>query len=226
MATYRDQIIRRDIYVERSKQTPYKLRTFADMRKLFKATYWALLVGIVVFPITGIALLTCFPSKIYGYIPFLFVPLLNIIHEFWGYRMCNPSELQKEHDDVNANLEGYIEIIQSTLRKHGITTKAQRDTLKKECEKELSLHNKHYQSANSKIYTMLINVPLTAFVSALMYKNEWENIIISSITIIVAVGLIIIGVSKIIKQITFYSDGHFKDQYLLEALNELDYLPE
>ena len=226
MATYRYQIIRRDIYEECSKQTPDRFRTFADMRKLFKARYWALITGIVICLIAGITFLACFPSSIYSYIPFVIVLPLSIIHEFWGYRMCHPSELQKEHDAVNASLESYIELIQNILTKHGVTTTTQRDTLKKECEQELSLHDKHFQSANSKIYNMLINVPVTAFVSALMYKDEWANIVISSITISVVVGLIIIGAANTIKHVTFYSEGFFKDQYLLKALKELDYLPE
>ena len=100
MATYRYQIIRRDIYEECSKQTPDRFRTLADMRKLFKARYWALITGIVICLIAGITFLSCFPSSIYSYIPFVIVLPLSIIHEFWGYRMCHPSELQKEHDEV------------------------------------------------------------------------------------------------------------------------------
>ena len=36
-------------------------------------------------------------------------------------------------------------------------------------------------------------------------------------------GLLIIGFSKAFKTLAYYSDGHFKDRYLLEVLNELEY---
>ena len=44
--------------------------------------------------------------------------------------------------------------------------------------------------------------------------------------VVLILGLMIIGVSNILKKITYYSDGHFKDQYLLDVLNELEYLSE
>ena len=226
MATYRYRIIRRDIYEGCSNRAPAKFRTFSDMRKIFKTGYWMLLAGMILCLIASVDLFFHFLGTFHGAIPLLIELVLSIISEIFGYRMCNPSELKKEHDEVNASLESYIELIQTILVKHGITTKVQRDTLKKECEQELSLHNKYYQAANSNIFNVFIIGPLTALVTVLLSKNEGTNITINSIPLIIIAGLLIIGVTNIIKKIAFYSDGHFKDQYLLEILNELDYLPE
>ena len=71
---------------------------------------------------------------------------------------------------------------------------------------------------------MLIGVPLGAFISALIYKSEKSDIIIEQLVVIILFGLMIIGVASVIKKITYYSDGHFKDQYLLDVLCELEYL--
>ena len=73
---------------------------------------------------------------------------------------------------------------------------------------------------------MLVGVPLGAFISALIYKSESADVIIGQLIAIIIMGLMIIGVANIFKKITYYSDGHFKDQYLLDVLNELEYLSE
>ena len=63
-------------------------------------------------------------------------------------------------------------------------------------------------------------------ISALIYKSEGADIVISQLFVIVILGVMIIGVSNILKKTTYYSDGHFKDQYLLDVLNELEYFSE
>ena len=73
---------------------------------------------------------------------------------------------------------------------------------------------------------MLIGVPLGALISALIYKSEGSDIIVTQIISIIVIGLMIIGIANAIKKLSYYSDGHFKDQYLLDALNESEYLSE
>ena len=152
--------------------------------------------------------------------------MLSIIGELFGGQMYNPTERKKELDEHSSNLEMYVENIQTTLNGHGIITKAHRDTLRKECEQQLSIHNSRFQSVSNKIFDMLIGVPLGAFISALIHKSEGADFVISQLFIILILGLIIISISNILKKITYYSDGYFKDQYLLDILNELEYLPE
>lgn len=226
MATYRYWDVRRDIYEQYSNKTLKKYRTFADMRKLFKISYWLLLAGMLVCLIAFIALFLTYPDTISWLIPVGFTLLLSIIGELFGNRMYNPLERKKEIEEHSANLEMYIENIQITLREHGIIAKDQRDVLRKECEQQLSIHSISYKSVNSKVFDMLVGVPLGAFISALIYKSESADILISQLFVVVILGLMIIGVSSILKKITYYSDGHFKDQYLLDVLNELEYLSE
>lgn len=226
MATYRYWDVRRDIYEQYSNKTLKKYRTFADMRKLFKISYWLLLAGMLVCLIAFIALFLTYPDTISWLIPVGFTLLLSIIGELFGNRMYNPLERKKEIEEHSANLEMYIENIQITLREHGIIAKDQRDVLRKECEQQLSIHSTSYKSVNSKVFDMLVGVPLGAFISALIYKSESADILISQLFVVVILGLMIIGVSSILKKITYYSDGHFKDQYLLDVLNELEYLSE
>lgn len=69
---------------------------------------------------------------------------------------------------------------------------------------------------------MLIGVPLGSIVSTIMYANGGS--IVAAQILIIIFGLIVIGVSRAFKTLTYYSDGHFKDRYLLEVLNELEYV--
>lgn len=226
MATYRYCDIRRDMYEQCSNKTPNKFRTLADMRKLFKTSYWVLLGGTVGCLVAYIAMLIFRSSTIYCLIPICIEYLLFIISEFLGYRMYNPMERKKEIDNFSNDLEKYIEGIQNTLRTHGITTKSQRDMLKKECEHQLSICNERHKSVRRTVFDMLVGVPLGAFISALIYQSEGADIVLSSLFDIVVLGLMIIGLSGFFQRITYYSDGYFKDQYLLSVLNELEYLPE
>lgn len=226
MATYRYWDIRRDVYEQCANMTPKKYRTFADMRKLFKLSYWLLLIGMLVCLITYIALFLFLPGTFYWLIPVGGTLMLSIIGELFGSRMYNPLERKREIEEHSANLEVYIENIQTTLSGYGIITKDQRDVLRKECEQQLSIHSTTYKSVSSKVFDMLVGVPLGAFISALIYKSESTDIVISQLFVVVILGLMIIGISNILKKITYYSDGHFKDQYLLDVLNELEYLSE
>lgn len=226
MATYRYWDIRRDIYEQCSNRMLKKYRTFADMRKLFKLSYWLLLVGMLICLIAFIALLLILPDTFYWLIPAGGTFLLSITSELFGNRMYNPLERKREIEEHSANLESYIENIQIVLSRHGIVTKDQRHTLRKECEQQLSTHSTNYKSVSSKVFDMLVGVPLGAFISALIYKSESADILIRQLFVVVILGLMIIGVANILKKITYYSDGHFKDQYLLNVLNELEYLSE
>ena len=75
---------------------------------------------------------------------------------------------------------------------------------------------------NIHAYNILIGVPIGAIVSAIMYENN-NSAALTQIVGLIMFGLLIIGFSKAFKTLTYYSDGHFKDRYLLEALNELEY---
>ena len=58
----------------------------------------------------------------------------------------------------------------------------------------------------------------------LIYKNS--NAVIKYIIGIISLGIVVIVITKIIKKTAFYTDGYFKDEYLMSALCELDYYSE
>lgn len=226
MATYRYWDVRRAVYEECSNNPIKKYRSFAEMKRLFKLSYWLLLIGMIICLIVCIVLLFFFPNTLYWLIPVCCAFAFGIIGERFGSKMYNPAERKREISENSANLEKHIEFVKSILKDHGIVTKDQRETLKKECEKQLVLHNSGYKSVSSKVFDMLVGVPLGAFISALIYKSESADIVVDQLFVVIVLGLMAVGVANLFKKITYYSDGLFKDRYLLDVLNELDYLSE
>ena len=104
MATYCYWEVRRDVYEQCSNNPPKKYRTFADMKKLFKASYWLMLIGMICCLLAYLILFVVFPDKVFWIIPVCCTFVLEIISEFFGGKMYNPSERKKELEKTNANL--------------------------------------------------------------------------------------------------------------------------
>ncbi len=219
--TYKYLDIRRDIYNECSKMQIKKYRSFNDMKKLFKWSYWAILICIPLFSVLGLVLLFSLPNTIYWIIPLAMITVLSVIVEVKSESMYNPSERKKEIDTNNEYYNSYIKKITKIFKSHGIVNSKQIKTLKEECSKALSNNEKQYRLVNSKIYDILIGVPLGALISSLIYKNN--EAIVEQIICIMAIGGLGLIFTKAIKKLLYFSDGHFKDQFLLNVLNELEY---
>lgn len=93
--TYKYLDIRRDIYNECSKMQIKKYRSFNDMKKLFKWSYWAILICIPLFSVLGLVLLFSLPNTIYWIIPLAMITVLSVIVEVKSESMYNPSEQKK-----------------------------------------------------------------------------------------------------------------------------------
>lgn len=104
------------------------------MKKLFKASYWLMLIGMIFCLLAYLILFVVFPDKFFWIIPVCCTFALEFISEFFGEKMYNHSERKKELKETSTNLDKYIESIKNTLEAHGIVTKEQRQILKSECE--------------------------------------------------------------------------------------------
>ena len=220
MATFRYLDVRRDIYDQCSKKVPRKYRTFADMRRVFTIKCWLLFIGMIVNFIVYIIFAVFRTNSFYWLCSFAITLVLNFLAELWSDSMYNPLERSREIEEHRENLERYIEVIQTILSRNGIETKAQRDVLRRECEQQLSIRKNGYIFVSNKAFEMLIGVPLGALISALIYKSE------GAVATIVILGFMLIGILNIFRIITYYSEGRFKDQYLLNVLNEIEYVSE
>ena len=214
--------VRREVYSKCPDKVLKKSRSFNEMKKLFKNRVWAMLTvlicSIIVFPLLALFI----PEKPYYFIPVLVVFLVPIIWEFSCEKIYNTEERARELTEAKDTYEQYIQDLKSVLISCGIDSAPKRKTLKSECTARLEKQAKPYNTINANAYNILIGVPIGAIVSAIMYENN-NSAALTQIVVLIMFGLLIIGFSKAFKTLTYYSDGHFKDRYLLEALNELEY---
>ena len=109
MATYRYWNVRRDIY-DFCASTPLKNnRTFQDMKKLFRWSYWAVLVIMALLLLSLLIITVFFPRLVkYFMIPLGCTLLLPILIEVWGEKMYHHPERQRELDERAENLDEYL----------------------------------------------------------------------------------------------------------------------
>lgn len=220
--TYKYYDIRREIYDKCSDKTLKRTRSFKDLRRLFKWHAWVIMSLLPVSMIAFIILVYAFPEKPYYLIPCAAAFIVTAIWEFRSERIYNAGERYRELEEVKHNYLQYIRNVKGVLNSCGIDSRKKLDALKNECNARLASHTKPYKSVSSTTYNMLISVPLGAVVSSIIYRNSGDTAV-AQIVGLLMFGLIIIGFCKGFKAFTFYTDGYFKDRYLLEVLNELDY---
>lgn len=224
MATYKYCNIKRDIFEKCSDKKLKNLRSFSDVKRLFNCWFWISILSMILCLVSLVVLTLALPNKFYYLIPTTVFGVITILIEFFGHRMYNSSEREKEKDKQNANLEAYVRGAENVLKSHGINTKEQVTALKQECQQRIDLYKENFKSISSKIYDVAIGVPLGAFVSAIIFKSSSEDTLITNIIAVILLGIMIIGIVKAVNQLRYYSEGYFKDQYLLDVLNELEYV--
>lgn len=223
MATYKYWSVRRDIYEKCSDKKLKSFRSFSDIKRLFNCWFWISLLSMILCLVSLVVLTLAFPNKFYYLIPTIVCGVLIILIEFFGHRMYNSSEREKEKEKQNETLESYVRGAENVLKYYGINTKEQIYALKQECHQRIDLYKEKCKSVSSKIYDVAIGVPLGALVSAIIFKSSGEDTLITNIIAVILLGFMIIGIVKAVNQLRYYSEGYFKDQYLLDVLNELGY---
>ena len=214
--------VRREIFNKCSNKELKKTRSFADMRKLFKRSYWIILILMLLALIAFLVLLFAIPGSLYCAIPVVIIFLVSFVAECCKDKMYNHDQRQKELSEANEIYNRYITAIKNVLMDCGIDSEKKQQKLKCECEARLEAQEKPYNSVSSRAFDMLIGVPLGALISSFMYKDDGDAVAVQILALIMC-GLIIIGFAKGMKTMRYYSDGYFKDQYLLNILNELEY---
>ena len=220
--TYKYFEVRREVYSKCSDKVLKKNRSFSEMKKLFKKGYWVMM-AVLIGSMIAFGLLAFFiPEKPYYIIPVPVAFLVPIILEFSCEKIYNAEERKRELTEARGAYEQYIQDLKSSLASCEIDSASKRKALKTECTARLEKQAKPYNTISTNAYNILVGVPIGAIVSAIMYENN-DSAALTQIVGLIMFGLLIIGFSKAFKTLTYYSDGHFKDRYLLEVLNELEY---
>ena len=220
--THKYYYVRREIYEQDLKSKFNSKRNFKDMVRLFKLSLWVLLVTLIVATIVMFILIILKPGTFWFLITIFLLICVSIISQvlrekYLYHEFVREEELEKLHEDY----EQYVNDISKILDKHGVIGEKKIIQLKCECEAALKVHNQKYNKIGNKIFDMLIGVPLGALIASAIYAESSVNT--KSVIIIIFAGIIFAAFNKIIQYLYFYTEGYFKDKYMLDILNELNY---
>ena len=220
--TYMYLYIRRAIYEENPSRKLNSLRSLPDMSRLFKLPYWIMLC-VLLLAIISLAIIAIINYKSpFVWIPIITIVLVSILSQIPREKyLYNIPARANELSEQMQYYEQYISDIWNILRNHGIDTSEKVFKLKAECETTLRAHEDKFVKINSKIADMLIGIPLGALIASIIYADN--TAVPTGIGALIIIGLIILGVVKLLRSLNYYSEGYFKDKYLLDAINELYY---
>lgn len=219
--TYKYYDVRRDIYESCSDKKLKGFRSWSEIKKLFNTFHWVILIIEIVLLVSTIVIYVLPINYFWCLMPMsLYIPC-DIIMELKFDPLLNKKARNDEIEKQSVAYKEYIEQIKSVLRKNGIDTVAKRNLLKKECESVLEKYEARYAFVDNKAFDYLIGVPIGALISSLIHKEM--DTLLNMIIAIVFIGVLLIGIVKIMKKIAFYKYGFFKDKQLLDALQEVEY---
>lgn len=219
--TYKYWEIRREIYNEETEKKMHRSRSIKECRKLYKPGFWFLFFVQLVCMLLILIAATCnwHPLYILGFLVMSVV--LMAVGERIGEKRYNSSARAKELRENQVTYDAYIQEIKEILQRCNIDTEKKRDLLKAECRERLGKQNKPWSIMNTRIYDVFIGIPIGSLITVFM-TQENTQITIPGITIIF-VGIVMIVFSTLINKVLYYAQGNFKDQYLLDVLNEIEY---
>lgn len=214
--------VRRDLYEQNPAKKLHTNRSFTDMAKMFKWLQWGSLGSML--SLATVILLSIFID---------FTPWATVICIAIFLAIAMMTELLREkylyHEparnleiaQVREQYQQYISEVWAVLENQDVNSPEKILKLRQECEASLKAHMDQFNMVGHKTYDLLIGVPLGALISSLIYADKDTAFVM--IVAIVVIGIAIIGGIKIFGLIRFYTDGYFKDRYLLDALDELEY---
>jgi len=214
--------VRREIYEKNPASRMNTSRSFSDMVKLFKRPYWIILAALAI-SIIGLALIFIFAHESsLVWIPLIIMVIASLCSQIPRERFLYKERArQKELLQVKENYTQYISETLTLLKNQNIDKPEKIIQIKLECEAELKTQEEKYNKISSRVFDMLIGVPLGALIASIIATDG--NVEPTAIICIVVIGIVISGIAKLIQLVGFYSEGYFKDRYLLDALNELSY---
>lgn len=221
--TYKYLEVRREIYEKNPSKKMNSYRSISDIIRLFKLPLWIMLGVIVISLIALIAITIIDPGRPYAFLPMIIILMICVLSQiprenYFYNKVERENELSKNRNDYKQ----YVSEIKKILQEHGINTPEKLQKLKDECDKELKMHEDIFTKINSKIVDMLIGVPLGSLIASLIYADS--NAIPIVIGTLIIVGIAILFALRLVNKLFYYSEGYFKDKYLMAAINELDYL--
>lgn len=219
--TYRYYNVRREIYNDSSEKELNKNRTFKELKKLYKPFHWIIfslmILSLVAFIIVAIAV----DNKLWCSIPLLIIIVCDKLWDSKAERFYNKEEREKELKSIDSAYEEYLKTVKNILINNGIDTKEKCKCLKEECLSVFTQRELKYSILNNRVFEITIGIPIGALISTII-SNDTDTITIQAAAFLL-IGIVIYALISFSKFITYHTSGYWKDEQLLNALEEMDY---
>ena len=225
MTTYYT-LIRREIYELRFESKHYILRNISQMIKLFTAFHWVLFFFMMVSMIFEVVMLSRLNySETKVNIVFVFLPiiivaiiilLLDIVPDKCLYKT---DKRRQEIKEIKILHKKYLKDAERIFKDNKIDDSAIL-IIKKECEDRLNSFKSKSENTKRIIIEIMFIVPLAAIIGLLVDASKEINT--NGIALIIAIDIIVWGIFKLLIPIQNIWNGRFKDQWLLDTINDIE----
>lgn len=217
--------IRREVYELYHNNPKTMKEKKKEMNALFTGLQWVLFYS-TIFSIFCLAVLL--PLSSYNIISILWmiIPLCIIVGDLilveclperLLYKMeARRKSIQEDKITLNSRLKEVAEII----RRNGVKGESL-PLLKDECENKLNKLKNRTDSIIRFLIKGLVLTPFAAFI--LMILDPEKKVDIQALAFFAALGLLASGLVKLYSPVYYIMNGSFKDQCLLDAINDLEY---
>ena len=219
--TYKYYDLREEIINNCSEKELKKMRTWKDLIKLAKWYFWILFSIIFISIICTIVIMVLPISIFWCLIPFAVLLVCSTLFEYKSELFYNQDIRKIEKENYRTAYKRYVDSIKRVLEENDINNRVKREQIKYECLYALECHEKRFSIINNKIFDVLIGAPIGTLITLLVHKDN--SVLINDVVFIIVLGASLIYMVKLIKTISFYSEGYLKDRQTLDALKEVEY---
>lgn len=222
IVTYKYLYVRKAIYDEKPTNKFSKFRDLSRLIKIYKLPYLIMMILILI-TLTSFFVISRFYS-INSYIQGVVIAISIIflyIHILGEKYIYNASVRKQELEERDREYEDYILCIWSTFKKYGINSDEKLQILKGECQEQIKGRKDKLFKVNNKVFDLFLGVPLGALIASIIYSDS--DAIFSGIIYILLIGCITLGAIKFYEFIEYFTLDYYKDNYLLDMINEMFY---
>lgn len=218
----RYRLIRRELYEAKLTDILYPNKPLFSAFQSHTALYWILLIISLFSLISVLILVIVTPSKLWFLIPSVIMYIcLSSLQLTKREYLHSKSYLKKDNEEILNNYKQYINTIKEILSKYGIDTPETLTCLKTECEKSKKTYTETYNKLTNKVWSTFIGVPIGVLIGSLIAPNN--PITPTGLLAVVTIGACLIAAINIIRLISFYTEGYFRDDLMMKAILDIEY---
>lgn len=222
MTTTKYDFVRRAMYEKAPFQKLKQPRSIKDSLRIFKPFALILFLLAFIASLSGLVLVVGNHHLAFALVLSAFATIiLFILEKKKEAFLYEPTRRSKE---LFARLDDYNEclaIIGQVFNYYEIDSYEKAERLKDECEAKISRIKRPFAWLQKVIYSGLIAIPLSAYIGYKVFEKDivTEEKVIS----LLLTGLSLLIFTSFAKWLFLITEGYYKDQCLLQAINEYEY---